>query len=120
MRRVLAALLAALLLPACATVEAGLGEVTDRADAVVGTVRWCTAAARLANAVAQRDAVAAREAAQDLADQAPEELRGDVDVLLDAAERAVAGDIDVLRAPGVTAAADRLRTAISDRCDPRS
>ncbi len=118
MRRVLAALLCSGLLAGCGLVEERVADAVERADGVVGTVRWCTSAARLSNAVARRDVDAAQGAAMELQDAAPDALTADVTLLLDAAERAVAGELEAFGAPRAAAALERVSSAVSERCDP--
>lgn len=119
MRRSLAVLLCSALLAGCGIAQQQQATLAERADDVLGTVRWCTTAARLSNAVARRDLDAVERAAAELQGTAPDALSDDVAVLLAAAERGVAGDLEAFQDPRPRAALERLRATISDGCDPR-
>lgn len=111
---------AALLTGACSQVEQAVGEAADQATQVVDTARYCAQAIQVAQAIDDRDVDAAVAAGRDLVEVAPPELVEDARTVLQAAERAQDGDLSALQDEQVQAAADRLRAATEQTCDPTS
>ncbi len=111
---------AALLTGACSEVEQAVGEAADQATQVVETARYCAQAVQVAQAIDDRDVDAAVSAGRELVEVAPPELVEDARIVLEAAERAQGGDLSALQDEQVQAAADRLRTATEQTCDPTS
>ena len=110
----------ALLTGACSQVEEAVGAAAAEATQVVDTARYCAQAIQVAQAVDARDVDAAVDAGRGLVEVAPPELVDDARTVLDAAERAQDGDLSALQDEQVQAAADRLRTATEQTCDPTS
>ncbi len=92
-------------------------DARDTVEGTLETLRWCGGALKLGAAVAQRDVEAARSAAEDLADKAPEELRDEVATIVAAVEEAEAQDsAEPLRADAVRTAGEEVLSYSKDRC----
>lgn len=121
LRRVPALILAGTLavgLGACAEVDRVVDDAQDQVSEGLQRLRWCTAAFRLGTAVEARDIEAARDAAEDLRANAPDELTDEVDLILEAIEAADSGDLEQIEGDAVREAGQRVLDEAEAQCDP--
>lgn len=101
-----------------------VGEVAEEAQAKASEVtelaRFCTAAARTAQAVNDQDWDAAIEHGETMVAESPDDIRPDAEVVLDGAKRYADGDQAAVASPEFQDAAGAVRAYAEDRCDPRS
>lgn len=95
-------------------------EVADTAEEVTELVGFCTAAYRTQDAVEDRDPEEALEAAEDLAAEAPDEVRPEAETVLDGARAYQGGDDEALEDEGFRTAATEVAEYAEAHCDPRS
>lgn len=117
---------AVLLLPACDQVDEAVGTAQDAVatatEAVAETselVQFCTAAARVAQAVQDEDVDAAVQHGETMVEHAPDEIAPQAQKVLDEARRAQGGDYSGLQSQEFEDAAEQVATYTQDRCDPR-
>jgi PBP1b-binding outer membrane lipoprotein LpoB len=115
--RIIAAVIAALVLGGCSQA----GDVLDQARDLqeqVGNIRWCTDVVRLSAAVETANAEAARNLVDALNRSGPEDIGQDVAVVETVVKEIEAGDApaDDLGRDDVTAAMERLVEAVEQRC----
>ncbi len=117
-------MLAAISLTGCDQVRDTVEQATDQAQEAVGdladTAEFCLRAVEVARAVDDRDVDAAVSAGEALVAVAPDDIRADAQLVLDAAREAQGGNFAALQSDEVQAAAQRLRTATEDTCNPTS
>lgn len=112
------AVLACTLLTACAPVQDAVDDARSSVEEGLQTLRWCSAAFRLGAAVATRDVEAASSAAEDLRDDAPEELTDELETILAAVAAAQDGDPQAVATDEVRAAGEAVLAEARARCDP--
>ncbi|MBW3619979.1 MAG: hypothetical protein KY461_07025 [Actinobacteria bacterium] len=95
-------------------------EVADAAGDASELVGYCTAAYRFQDAVEDRNPDDALEAAEDLAAEAPDDIRDEVETVLDGARAYQGGDEQALGDEEFQAAASAVADDTAERCDPRS
>lgn len=120
-RRVPALILASTLglgLGACAEVDRVVDDAQEQVSEGLQRLRWCTAAFRLGTAVEARDVEAARDAAEDLRANAPDELTDDLDLILEAIDAAESGDPEQIEGEEVRDAGQRVLDEAEAQCDP--
>ncbi len=101
------------LLGACTAVSDTVDDAGGGAAELSERARFCIAVARTVSAIESGSPATARQAAEELYAQAPDELRDDIAVVIEAVE---AGDAAALDEPRVAAAASRLRAETEGRC----
>lgn len=102
------------------TVEEAASEVGRAAEDAADLVGFCTAAYRTQDAVEDRDPAEALEAAEDLLERAPEEIRPQVETVRDGARAYQGGDEEAIEDEEFQQALSELGAYLEDRCDPRS
>lgn len=109
---------ALLALTGCSEVGDVVESAQTQVEEAAETAEFCVAAVRLADAVQARDVDAAVAAGEDFVDTAPDEIRGDTELVLDAAREAQDGDPSALATEEVQAAGERIRAFTVDECNP--
>ena len=118
MKVVILSVTALLLLGGCDRVSETVADAGDDAEKVAETAQFCIAAGRVADAIKDRDAAAAREAAEDLVEEAPREIKDEARTLLAGAKKAEAGENGALRTEKFQAAARAVADYAREHCDP--
>ena len=118
MRVVVLSVTALLLLGGCDRVSETVADARDDAENIAENAQFCIAAGRVADAIKDRDAAAAREAAEDLVDEAPREIKPEARTLLAGARKAEEGDNAALRTEEFQAAARAVADFARENCDP--
>ena len=101
-------------------VSEAASEVTDAAERGSELIGYCTAAYRLQDAVEDRNPEDALEAAEDLAAEAPDDVRDEAETVLEGARAYQDGDDQALQDEEFQAAASAVADDAAERCDPRS
>lgn len=107
MKRTLAALASAGLLTVGLTACGGGGE----AEA------FCERGEELGSSLDTSDPEAAMGLLEDLRDEAPSEIQGDMDTLVEAMDALQAGDLEGLDQEAVTEASENLEAYVTENCD---
>lgn len=94
-------------------------EVRDTTSDLSDLVGFCDAARRAEGAVEARNAGDALEAAEDLAAEAPDDIRDAARTLLDGVRAWHDGDEQAIQDEDVQRAAEDVRVYAEERCDPR-
>lgn len=102
------------------SVEEAASEVGQAAEDAADLVGFCTAAYRTQDAVEDREPEDAVEAAEDLLERAPEDIRPQAEIVRDGARAYQAGDEQAIEDEEFQQALSELGAYIQDRCDPRS
>ena len=118
MRIVILSIASLLLLGGCDRVSETVADTRDDAERVAELAEFCIAAGRLADAISDRDVAAAREAAEDVAQEAPKEIEDEAQTVLDGAKAAEGGDRQALQSEEFQAAARAVANFARDNCDP--
>jgi hypothetical protein len=112
------AALVAVLLVGCDEAEQALEDTTERAQDTEQTVRYCTAAFELGQAVRDQDEQQAVDAAGTAAENAPAEIADDAERAHEGAQRLADGDHSVLEDEEFRASVEAVSTHARQECDP--
>ena len=122
MRPVVMLLLAAAVLMAlggCTDLDTRADELRTQTEELTDRARFCLAITRATTAIESGSPATAREAADEVLAQAPDDLEPQAREVVELLSVAAAeGDAD-LRDPALQAAADELRARTVELCDPR-
>lgn len=100
----------------CADAEQQAGRFREQAEELTDDARFCLAVTRATTAVESGSPTTAREAAEEVLAQAPDELATEARTVVDELRRVLADDDPDLRDPDLRAAAERLRERSAQRC----
>lgn len=94
-------------------------EVADTTSDLADLVGFCDAARRANEAVEARNAGDALDAAEDLAAEAPDDIRDAAETVRDGVAEWHDGDDQAIEDPGFEDAVEEVRAYADERCDPR-
>ena len=103
-------------LAGCADAEQQVGQFREQDQELTDRARFCLAVTRVATAIESGSPATAREAAEEVLAQAPEELSTEARTVVEELRRVLAEDDADLRDPDLQDAADRLRDRSEERC----
>ncbi len=95
-------------------------QVREQAEEVATLARFCTAAARTAEAVNAQDWDAAIEHGETMVAEAPDDIVTDARTVLDGAKAYRDGDQQAVMSEEFQGAAERVKAYAEDHCDPTS
>jgi hypothetical protein len=103
-------------LAGCADAEERAGQFREQAEELTDRTRFCLAVTRAATAIESGSPATAREAAEEVLAQAPDETVTEARTVVDELRRVLADDGTDLRDPDLQAAAERLRVRTAQLC----
>lgn len=106
----------ATVLVGCADAEQQVGELRDEAQELTDRARFCLAVTRTSTAIESGSPATAREAAEEVLAQAPDELITEARTVVEELRRVLDGEDADLRDPDLQAAAGQLRERTAQRC----
>lgn len=106
----------ATVLVGCADAEQQVGELRDEAQELTDRARFCLAVTRTNTAIESGSPATAREAAEEVLAQAPDELITEARTVVEELRRVLDGEDADLRDPDLQAAAGQLRERTAQRC----
>jgi len=106
----------ATLLAGCADAGQQADRFRDRSEELTDRARFCLAVTRAVTAVESGSPDTAREAAEEVLAQAPDDLATQARTVVEELRRVLAVDDPDLRDPDLHAAADQLRERSAQRC----
>ncbi len=105
-------------LSGCADLDTRVDELRTQTQELTDRARFCLAITRATTAIESGSPVTAREAADEVLAQAPDDLEPQARQVVDLLEVAAAEGDAELRDPALEAAAEELRARTVELCDP--